>query len=65
LVDETIEEAFDRIYNSIDFTEFDFTSFKLGVKWEQQSSCEHNYILTTEQGHRVIKCLKCDNIQPI
>ena len=36
LVDETIEEAFDRINNSIDFTEFDFASFKLGVKWEQE-----------------------------
>jgi len=33
---ETLEEAFDRIYNSIDFTEFDFASFKLGAKWQQE-----------------------------
>ena len=24
-----------------------------------------NYILTTEQGHRVIKCLKCGDVKPI
>ncbi len=33
---ETLEEAFDRIYNSIDFTEFDFASFKFGAKWQQE-----------------------------
>ncbi len=33
---ETLEEAFDRIYNSIDFTEFDFTSFKIGAKWQDE-----------------------------
>ena len=33
---ETLEEAFDKIYNSIDFTEFDFASFKLGAKWQQE-----------------------------
>jgi hypothetical protein len=31
---ETLEEAFTRIYKSIDFTEFCFTSFELGVKWQ-------------------------------
>jgi len=35
---ETLEEAFDKIYNSIDFTEFDFASFKLGAKWQQERS---------------------------
>jgi hypothetical protein len=24
-----------------------------------------DYILTAEQGHRVIKCLKCENVKPI
>jgi len=33
---ETLEEAFDKIYNSIDFTEFDFASFKLGAEWQQE-----------------------------
>jgi hypothetical protein len=33
---ETLEESFDRIYNSVDFTEFDFASFKLGAKWQQE-----------------------------
>ena len=34
--EKKLKEAFDEIYNSIDFTEFDFASFKLGVKWEQE-----------------------------
>ncbi len=29
------------------------------------STCKCNYILTTEQGHRVIKCLKCGDVKPI
>jgi len=35
---ETLEEGFDRIYNSMDFREFDFASFKLGAKWQQERS---------------------------
>jgi len=35
---ETVEQGFDRIYDSIDFTEFCFPSFKLGVKWEQEQN---------------------------
>lgn len=35
---ETVEEGFDRIYDSMDFTEFCFPSFKLGVKWEQEQN---------------------------
>ena len=35
---ETLEEGFDRIHKSIDFSEFDFASFKLGVKWQQERS---------------------------
>ena len=26
---------------------------------------KHDYILTAEQGHRIIKCLKCGNVKPI
>jgi hypothetical protein len=33
---ETLEEGFDRIYKELDFSEFDFASFKLGVKWQQE-----------------------------
>ena len=35
---ETLEEGFDRIYQSIDYSEFDFTSFEQGAKWQQQIS---------------------------
>jgi hypothetical protein len=28
-------------------------------------NCKCVYILTAEQGHRVIKCLKCGNVKPI
>ena len=34
--EKKLKEAFDEIYKLIDFTEFDFASFKLGVKWEQE-----------------------------
>ena len=33
---ETLEEAYNRIYKSIDFTEFDFASLKLGAEWQQE-----------------------------
>jgi len=33
---ETLEEAFYRIRKSIDYEEFDFTSFELGAKWQQK-----------------------------
>jgi hypothetical protein len=36
LCGETLEEGFDRIYESMDFSEFDFASFKLGAKWQQE-----------------------------
>ena len=38
---------------------------ELGAKSQQENSCEHNYILTAEQGHRIIKCINCNNIQTI
>ena len=43
---ETLEEAFDKIYNSIDFTEFDFASFKLGTKWQQERMYSEEEVLT-------------------
>jgi hypothetical protein len=36
--EKKLREAFDKIYDSIDFREFDFASFKLGVKWEQEQN---------------------------
>jgi hypothetical protein len=35
---ETLEEAFDRIFDSIDYVLFDYTSFEQGAKWQQQRS---------------------------
>jgi len=35
---ETHEEAFDRIFDSIDYIEFDYTSFEQGAKWMQERS---------------------------
>jgi len=28
-------------------------------------NCKCDYILTAEQGHRVIKCVKCGDVKPI
>ena len=33
---ETIEEACKRIAKELDYSEFDYTSFKLGAKWQQE-----------------------------
>jgi hypothetical protein len=32
-IKETLEETFNRISNSIDYSEFDFASFKIGVEY--------------------------------
>ena len=45
LKQETLEEAFDRIFDSIDFTEFDFASFAIGAKWQQQNSYSEEEVL--------------------
>ena len=34
--EETLEEGFDRIYKELDYREFDFGSFKIGVEWQQE-----------------------------
>ena len=28
-------------------------------------NCNCEYILTVEQGHRIIKCIKCGDVKPI
>jgi DNA replication protein DnaC len=33
---ETLEEAFDRIFDSLDYILFDFCSFEQGAKWQQE-----------------------------
>ena len=34
---ETLEEGYERIYDSLDYVgDFDFTSFKLGGKWQAE-----------------------------
>jgi hypothetical protein len=33
---ETLEEACKRIKKELDYSEFDYTSFKLGAKWQAQ-----------------------------
>jgi hypothetical protein len=33
---ETLEEAYNKIYKEIDFSELDFASFAIGAKWQQE-----------------------------
>jgi hypothetical protein len=33
---ETLEEAFDRIFDSLDYILFDFCSFEQGAKWQKE-----------------------------
>jgi hypothetical protein len=50
---ETLEEAFDRIYDSMDFTELDFASFKLGAKWQaKRMYSEEDIRESFRQGHK-------------
>jgi hypothetical protein len=77
---ETLEEAAERYaesnqydlgyYDEGGFQGIDVNSFAEKLvdftnKWQQERSCEHNYILTTEQGHRIIECTKCNHSQAI
>jgi len=32
--------------------------WKNGAKWYKEKICNHNYILTSEKYHRIIKCTK-------
>ena len=36
---------FDKIFDSIDYTEFDFTSFEQGAKWQQQNSYSEEEVI--------------------
>ena len=33
---ETIQQGFDRVFDSMDYIEFDYTSFEQGVKWKEE-----------------------------
>lgn len=35
---ETLEEACKRVRKELDYSEFDYTSFKLGIKWQQEQN---------------------------
>jgi len=58
---ETLEEGFDRIYKELDYREFDFGSFKIGVKWEQ----EQNEILLNEYHEYTVDCIEVDLKRPL
>ncbi len=60
---ETLEEAFDKWGEKRGYDKYDVLRF--GAKWQAERTCNHSYILTTEQGHRVIKCSKCNDTRPI
>jgi hypothetical protein len=46
IVEETLEEGYERVYDSIDYTEFDFTSFKLGAKRQAERMYTYDEIRT-------------------
>jgi len=70
---ETLEEAANTYFETLPEPYNEYLSnpkngFIAGAKWQQEQderTCNHNYILTSEQGHRVIKCSKCKDTQPI
>ena len=72
---ETLEEVAERLVPEAGFelNNSEASYWKQGwingfinsAKWQQETSCNHNYILTSEQQHRVIKCLNCNNVQAI
>lgn len=43
---ETLEETYDIIYKSIDFTEFDFASFTIGANWQKEQMYSEEEVLT-------------------
>ena len=57
---ETLEEVVEKITR---LSRQD--AFYEGAKWQEERTCKHIYTLTTEQGHRVIKCSKCNDTQPV
>ena len=57
---ETLEEVVEKITR---LSRQD--AFYEGAKWQEERTCKHIYTLTNEQGHRVIKCSKCNDTQPV
>jgi len=53
---ETLEEGFDIISKELDFSEFDFASFKLGAKWQQTQ--DKNKYSDEEVLNLLIECSK-------
>ena len=49
---ETLEEAYYRIYKSIDFTEFDFASFTIGAKWQAERMYSEEELLQILESHK-------------
>jgi len=62
------KECRDSLLNSIDYAkvyhENEVKKMRLSAVM-CELNCKCDYILTAEQGHRVIKCLKCGNVKPI
>ena len=70
--DKTADEIIDIIENGNEMLKFNSDEEKklFKSKWDnvhRTKFChnDHDYILTSEQGHRVIKCRKCDDTKPI
>lgn len=58
---ETLEEAYKRIKKELSYSEFDYTSFKLGVKWQEQNSDKKYSIIEIESLVRKIQDeVRCD-----
>lgn len=67
---ETIEEYFlDNIKNMLQFKNdalaIRFMEKYYHAKQEQERTCNHSYILSTDKGHRVIRCILCSDTQLI
>jgi hypothetical protein len=48
-IPDTLEEAFNRISKSIDYSEFDLASFKLGAKFQQEKIDRYNKKMEKER----------------
>jgi hypothetical protein len=74
---DSIEEAAEKFYSEqskayediiepiFDNSRYLVAGFIDGAKWQQERTCNHNYILTSEQSIRIIKCPKCNHSQTI
>lgn len=48
---ETLEQACNRIRKELDYSELDYTSFKLGAKWQQE---QNKNLYTEEEVHKIL-----------